>query len=74
MDRLVKFVKRMDATALNTPGAVSVFQWRMERLGFADVRAAGTWGLALVAGGLWLVQPSEWIRNTFFKVPDEESN
>ncbi|EPS70739.1 hypothetical protein M569_04024, partial [Genlisea aurea] len=37
-----------------------------------DVRAAATWGVAAATTGLYLVQPFEWLRKTFFDKSEAE--
>ncbi|KAL6530385.1 hypothetical protein OROMI_027110 [Orobanche minor] len=39
-----------------------------------DVQAAVFWGVAAGATALWIVQPFDWLRKTFFEKPDPEQN
>ncbi|KAK9167904.1 hypothetical protein Syun_000044 [Stephania yunnanensis] len=37
-----------------------------------DLQAAATWGVAAATGAIWLVQPFDWLKKTFFEKPAEE--
>ncbi|GFP97517.1 ubiquinol-cytochrome c reductase complex 6.7 kDa protein [Phtheirospermum japonicum] len=37
-----------------------------------DVQAAIFWGVAAGTSALWIVQPFDWLRKTFFEKPDPE--
>ncbi|KAL3653383.1 hypothetical protein CASFOL_003064 [Castilleja foliolosa] len=37
-----------------------------------DVQAAVFWGVAAGTTALWIVQPFDWLRKTFFEKPDPE--
>ncbi|XP_020087449.1 ubiquinol-cytochrome c reductase complex 6.7 kDa protein [Ananas comosus] len=38
-----------------------------------DVAAAATWGVAATASALWLIQPFDWLKKTFFEKPEPEA-
>ncbi|PIA38542.1 hypothetical protein AQUCO_02700032v1 [Aquilegia coerulea] len=38
-----------------------------------DIQAAVMWGVAAGAGAIWIVQPFDWIKKTFFEKPEPES-
>ncbi|CAL5061020.1 unnamed protein product [Urochloa decumbens] len=38
-----------------------------------DIAAAATWGVFAGAAGLYLVQPFDWIKKTFFQKPEPEA-
>ncbi|CAN6219952.1 unnamed protein product, partial [Urochloa humidicola] len=38
-----------------------------------DIAAAATWGVFAGTAGLYLVQPFDWIKKTFFQKPEPEA-
>lgn len=36
-----------------------------------DIQAAAGWGIAAATTALWVVQPFDWIKKTFFEKPEE---
>ncbi|CAK9326310.1 unnamed protein product [Citrullus colocynthis] len=36
-----------------------------------DIQAAAGWGVAAATTALWVVQPFDWIKKTFFEKPEE---
>ncbi|KQK14625.1 hypothetical protein BRADI_1g17665v3 [Brachypodium distachyon] len=39
----------------------------------ADISAAATWGVAAGSAAIYLVQPFDWIKKTFFEKPEAEA-
>ncbi|WOH01274.1 hypothetical protein DCAR_0520656 [Daucus carota subsp. sativus] len=39
-----------------------------------DVQSAAIWGTAALAGGIYVVQPFDWIRKTLFEKAEQEGN
>ncbi|KAM7491825.1 hypothetical protein LguiA_034746 [Lonicera macranthoides] len=37
-----------------------------------DVQAAVMWGVAATTTALWIVQPFDWLKKTFFEKPEPE--
>ncbi|PRQ21087.1 hypothetical protein RchiOBHm_Chr7g0235311 [Rosa chinensis] len=37
-----------------------------------DIQAAALWGVAAGTTALWVVQPFNWIKKTFFETPEPE--
>ncbi|CAA7389237.1 unnamed protein product [Spirodela intermedia] len=37
-----------------------------------DVSAALAWGVAAATGGLWLIQPFDWLKKQLFEKPNPE--
>ncbi|PIN24821.1 hypothetical protein CDL12_02439 [Handroanthus impetiginosus] len=44
------------------------------RLQPTDVQAAVLWGVAAGTSALYLIQPFDWLKKTFFEKPDPEQN
>ncbi|KAI5670365.1 hypothetical protein M9H77_10729 [Catharanthus roseus] len=38
-----------------------------------DIQAAAAWGVAAGTTALWLVQPFDWLKKTFFEKPEPEA-
>ncbi|KAL5569656.1 hypothetical protein UlMin_026231 [Ulmus minor] len=38
-----------------------------------DIQAAAMWGVAAATTALWLVQPFDWLKKTFFEKPEPEN-
>ncbi|KAI3470973.1 hypothetical protein Pfo_027636 [Paulownia fortunei] len=59
-----------------SPGASGSGLFKLLRPGMrpqsTDVQAAAFWGVAATTTALWLVQPFDWLRKTFFENSDSE--
>uniref|UniRef100_A0A7N0ZTM0 Ubiquinol-cytochrome c reductase complex 6.7 kDa protein n=1 Tax=Kalanchoe fedtschenkoi TaxID=63787 RepID=A0A7N0ZTM0_KALFE len=40
------------------------------RIQATDVQTAALWGVAAAATAIWIVQPFDWIKKTFFEKPE----
>ncbi|GMH05006.1 hypothetical protein Nepgr_006846 [Nepenthes gracilis] len=40
----------------------------------ADIQAAALWGVAAGTTALWLIQPFDWIKKTFFEKQQTDGN
>ncbi|KAF7830853.1 Ubiquinol-cytochrome c reductase complex 6.7 kDa protein [Senna tora] len=47
-------------------------RFRLNRIQSTDVQAAAMWGVAAGTGALYLVQPWNWLRKTFWEKAEEE--
>ncbi|KAL5198844.1 hypothetical protein ABZP36_002356 [Zizania latifolia] len=43
------------------------------RVQTTDIAAAATWGVAAGSAAIYLVQPFDWIKKTFFEKPEPEA-
>lgn len=39
-----------------------------------DIQAAAAWGLAAGTTAVWMIQPFDWLKKTFFEKPATEEN
>ncbi|KAL7596492.1 hypothetical protein Lser_V15G27859 [Lactuca serriola] len=44
-----------------------------KRLQATDIQAAAGWGVVALTGAIWVVQPFDWVRKTFFEKPEPEN-
>ncbi|KAL3521324.1 hypothetical protein ACH5RR_019473 [Cinchona calisaya] len=44
------------------------------RLQSTDIQAAAMWGVAAGTTAIWLIQPFDWLKKTFFEKPEPEGN
>lgn len=53
-------------------GEVGLFKFMKprRRLHTTDIQAAALWGVAGGTAALWIVQPFDWIKKTFFETPE----
>ncbi|KAJ4979192.1 hypothetical protein NE237_009972 [Protea cynaroides] len=61
----------MPAVSASTSGALKSLRPGL-RLQSTDIEAAAMWGVAAFTGALYLVQPFDWIRKTFFEKSEEK--
>ncbi|GFP86626.1 ubiquinol-cytochrome c reductase complex 6.7 kDa protein [Phtheirospermum japonicum] len=55
-----------------SPAATGSGLFKLLRPQSTDIKAAASWGVAAAATGLWVVQPFDWLRKTFFEKSDSE--
>ncbi|WOG96904.1 hypothetical protein DCAR_0416242 [Daucus carota subsp. sativus] len=46
----------------------------LKRIRPQDLQSAAIWGTAALGGAIYLVQPFDWVRKTFFEKPEPEGN
>ncbi|KVH89952.1 hypothetical protein Ccrd_008052 [Cynara cardunculus var. scolymus] len=38
-----------------------------------DIQSAVGWGVVALTGAVWVVQPFDWVKKTFFEKPEPEN-
>ncbi|KAF3433259.1 hypothetical protein FNV43_RR24361 [Rhamnella rubrinervis] len=70
-----KGVGFVDQVERNMAGEAGLFKFLnpRRRPQSTDIQAAGMWGVAATTTALWIVQPFDWLRKTFFEKPEAEN-
>ncbi|KAL3650358.1 hypothetical protein CASFOL_006761 [Castilleja foliolosa] len=55
-----------------SPAASGSGLFKLLRPQSTNIMAAASWGVAAATTGLWVVQPFDWLRKTFFEKPESE--
>ncbi|KAK4756694.1 hypothetical protein SAY87_006821 [Trapa incisa] len=61
-------------SAVASTGGSGLFKFLKPRLRpqAADIQAAALWGVTAGSAALFLVQPFDWLKKTFFEKPEPE--
>ncbi|KAL3524072.1 hypothetical protein ACH5RR_016906 [Cinchona calisaya] len=66
-------INRNMASPAASAGLINSLKPRL-RLQSTDIQAAALWGVAAGTTAIWLIQPFDWLKKTFFKKPEPEGN